>query len=125
LINREIVRRKTVEKMIAFCGLTCTECPAFIATQKNDNEERKKVAEMWSKEFKRDIKPEDINCDGCLIDSNNLFSYCKVCEIRKCGKEKRVENCADCDEYACEKLTDFFKMAPQSKTALDEIRKNK
>ncbi|KUK85723.1 MAG: Uncharacterized protein XE03_1923 [candidate division TA06 bacterium 34_109] len=31
-----------MDKMIAFCGLICTECPAFIATQKNDDIERKK-----------------------------------------------------------------------------------
>lgn len=114
-----------MEKMIAFCGLVCTECPAFIATQKEDDEERKKVAEMWSKEFKVELKPEDINCDGCLADSERLFSHTKVCEIRKCGLDRKVANCAHCDEYACEKLTAFFKMAPQAKTTLDEISKNK
>ena len=114
-----------MEKMIAFCGLVCSECPAFIATQKENDDERKKVAEMWSKEFKVDLKPEDINCDGCVADSERLFSHTEVCEIRKCGLDKKVANCAHCDEYACEKLTDFFKMAPQSKTALDEIRKSR
>ena len=111
--------------MIAFCGLTCTECPAFIATQKDDDKERKKVAKVWSKEFNSDIKPEDINCDGCLTEeSDRLFSHCKVCEIRKCGQEKEVKNCAYCDDYACEKLTKFFDMAPETKTTLAEIRKN-
>ncbi|KPJ65710.1 hypothetical protein AMJ44_09620 [candidate division WOR-1 bacterium DG_54_3] len=114
-----------MEKMIAFCGLVCSECPAYIATQKDDDNERRKVAEMWSKGFKVELKPEDINCDGCLVDSENLFSHCKVCEIRKCGKETKVENCAYCDDYACEKLTDFFKMAPEAKTTLDEVRKNR
>jgi hypothetical protein len=81
-----------VDKMISFCGLTCTDCQAYIATQKNDDEGRRRVAEMWSKEFKTSLKPEDINCDGCLVDSEKLFGYCQVCEIRKCGKEKKVEN---------------------------------
>ena len=113
-----------MEKMIAFCGLTCTECPAFIATQKNDDKERKRVAEMWSKEFKVDMKPEDINCEGCLVDSENLFGHCKICEIRKCGKEKKVKNCAYCDDYACDKLTEIFKAAPEAKATLDGIRAN-
>ena len=113
-----------MEKMIAFCGLTCTECPAFIATQKEDDEERRKVAQMWSKEFKVELKPEDINCDGCVADSERLLGHTKVCEIRKCGLDKKVKNCAYCDEYVCGKLTDFFKMAPQAKTALDELREN-
>jgi hypothetical protein len=50
--------------MISFCGLTCTECPAFLATQKDDDQERDKVAKLWSKEYHSDIKPEDINCAG-------------------------------------------------------------
>jgi hypothetical protein len=115
---------KNMEKMIAVCGLVCTKCPAFIATQKDDDDERRKVAEMWSKEFNVDLKPEDINCDGCLVDSENLFNYCKVCEIRKCGKERKVENCAYCDDYACDKLAEFFKMAPEAKTTLEELRKS-
>ena len=113
-----------MDKMIAFCGLTCTECPAFIATQKDDDIKRNKVAELWSKEFKCEIKPGEINCDGCLEESDRLFSHCKVCEIRKCGQEKEIKNCAYCDDYACEKLTKFFDMALEAKTALVEIRKN-
>ncbi|KPK99539.1 MAG: hypothetical protein AMJ91_07400 [candidate division Zixibacteria bacterium SM23_73_3] len=111
-----------MEKMIGFCGLDCSECPAFIATKKDDDEERKKVAQKWNKEFKANLKPEDINCDGCLIDSERLFNYCKVCEIRKCGKEQKVENCAYCDDYACDKLIEFFTKAPEAKTTLDGIR---
>ena len=111
-----------MDKMIAFCGLSCTDCPAFIATQKNDDEGRKKVAEKWSKDHEVALKVEDINCDGCLIDSDRLFNYCKVCEIRKCGKEKKVENCAYCEDYACDRLTGFLKMAPEAKTTLDGIR---
>jgi len=113
-----------MDKMIAFCGLSCSKCPAFIATRKDDDKGREKVAKVWSKEYKCDIKPEDINCDGCLEESDRLFSHCKVCEIRKCGQEKEVKNCAYCDDYACENLIKFFNMAPEAKIALAEIRKN-
>jgi len=111
-----------MEEMIAFCGLLCGECGAFLATKNNDDEKREEVAQLWSKEYGSDLKPEDINCDGCLAESNNLFHYLKVCEIRKCGKEKSVLNCAHCDEYSCEKLEKFFQMAPAAKERLDEIR---
>ncbi|GAF97750.1 unnamed protein product, partial [marine sediment metagenome] len=37
----------TMEKMIAYCGLTCTRCPAFLATQQDDDSQRAQVAEMW------------------------------------------------------------------------------
>jgi hypothetical protein len=113
-----------MEKIISYCGLVCSDCPAFIATQKNDDAERKKVAETWSKEFKKEIKPEDINCDGCLVDSDTVFNYCKVCEIRKCAKDRVGVNCAYCDDYGCEKLTKFFDMVPDAKKRLDEVRKN-
>ena len=113
-----------MDKIIAFCGLSCSGCPAFIATQKDNNKEREKTAKAWSKMYKSDVKPEDINCDGCLEKSGRLFNYCKVCEIRKCGQEKEVKNCAYCDDYACEKLIKFFDMAPEAKTVLIEIRKN-
>lgn len=111
-----------MEKMIAFCGITCTECPAFIATQKDDDNERRKVAEMWSKQFKSEIKPEDINCDGCLTENGQLFGFCRVCKIRECAMKKDVKNCAYCDDYPCEELNKFHKFAPDAKATLEKIR---
>ncbi len=111
-----------MEEIIAYCGLLCHECGAFKATRDNDNEKRALVAQQWSKEYKADLKPEDINCTGCPSEGENVFSYCHVCEIRKCAKEKDVLTCAHCYDYPCEKLDKFFQMAPDSKTRLDEIR---
>lgn len=112
-----------MKTLIAYCGLDCATCSAYIATQKNDNNERKKVAEEWSKTYNANIKPEDINCDGCTSDSTRLFNYPKECKIRKCGIEKGVENCAGCSEYACNQLKEFFKMVPSAETTLNKIRK--
>ena len=111
-----------MNEIIAYCGLSCHECGAYIATMNNDDKKREEVAALWSKEYNTDIKPEDINCLGCLSTSEKVFNYCKVCEIRKCGMEKGVTNCAYCDEYACEKLVKFFEMASDAKKTLDEIR---
>jgi len=111
-----------MEKMVAFCGLICTDCKAFIATQENDDARRREVAEAWSKAFGREIKPEEINCDGCLTRDGRHINYCNVCEIRKCGMEKGVENCAFCVDYNCERLTKFFEEAPEAKKILAEIR---
>ena len=111
-----------MDEMIAFCGITCQKCGAFLATRDNDDEKRAEVAQLWSKEYKSDLKPEDINCEGCLSEGENLFSYLKICEIRKCAKEKDVVNCAHCSDYVCEKLKKFFEMAPDAKNRLDEIK---
>ena len=108
--------------MTSMCGLNCSDCDAFIATQNNDDEKRAEVAKTWSEQYKAEIKPEDINCDGCISDSDRHFMHCQICEIRKCGKEKDIMNCAHCNEYACEKLEEFFKMVPDAKTNLDMIK---
>ena len=110
-----------MNEMISMCGLACHECPAFIATQADDDAKREEVAAQWSKEYKAEIKPEDINCDGCVSTSGRLLSHCHVCEIRKCATEKKLDNCGYCPDYACEKLDQIFKMAPYAKEKLDEI----
>ena len=111
-----------MKTMIAYCGINCKECPAYIATQNNDDAARAKVAQEWQKMFNPNIKPEDINCDGCTSKSLRLFQHCKECGIRLCGIEKKIENCADCQEYTCDKLEDFFKMVPNCRVTLDNIK---
>ena len=112
-----------MEKMIAYCGLVCTECPALIATKNNDDAKRKATAELWSKQYGQPMKPEDINCDGCLAKTSRIIGYGNVCEIRKCGQEKGVKNCAYCNDYGCQKLEKFLEMAPMARVSLEEIRK--
>jgi hypothetical protein len=113
------------KKMIAYCGITCSECPAYIATQKNDDALRAETAKKWSEMFKAEIKPADINCDGCPTESPRLFNYCSVCEIRKCAREKKVASCAACPEYSCKKLDDFLAQVPEARAALEALRKGK
>jgi hypothetical protein len=109
-------------KMISSCGINCAECGAFIATKTNDQAKRIEVAAIWSKQYQSDIKPENINCNGCKSTGDNIFHYCTICEIRACGKKRGVENCAHCPDYACEMLQGFFKVAPEAEKNLLEIR---
>ena len=116
-----------MEKMIAFCGLACIGCDAFPTNQKKMTAgEKIKVAEKWTMLYGHGntIKAEDIHCDGCQSTDGNLFHYCSVCEIRKCGKEKKIKNCAYCSDFMCEKLEKFFTMGPTAKANLEEIRKS-
>lgn len=114
-----------LSKIIAFCGIDCSECKALIATKNEDKALRKDVAEEWSKMFGHEIKPEEINCVGCLAVDGPHINYCSICEIRKCGIEKRVENCAYCVDYKCEKLVRFHEQSPDAKNRLEEIIKQK
>lgn len=110
-----------MSEMIAICGLACHECGAFKATRDDDDARRAEVAKMWSEMFEAEIKPSDINCEGCTSDGV-LFQHCTVCEIRECGVGKGVVNCAHCEEYVCAKLEQFFEKVPECRTQLDGIR---
>jgi len=110
-----------MDKIVAVCGINCQVCPAYIATVNDDDEMRRKTAEQWSKQYGADIKPEHINCMSCLSKEGPVFHHCTVCEIRKCGMEREVLNCARCDEYACEKLNKLLEMVPDARKTLDGI----
>ncbi|MGB7724025.1 MAG: DUF3795 domain-containing protein [Dehalococcoidales bacterium] len=117
-----------MEKMIAFCGLNCTGCDAFPANRnKMTSAEKKHAAEKWSELYSRGrtIKPEEMECDGCLSMGGKLWNRCRNCEVRKCGMEKQVKNCAYCRDYPCEKLNEIFVIAPLGKDTLEIIRKSK
>ncbi len=110
-----------MKEMVAYCGIPCHMCDARVATVNDDDEKRAETAKTWSEQYKADIKPEDINCEGCISEGSVLFSHCKECEIRACGLEKEVENCGHCSDYACEKLEAFFQMVPFCREQLDKI----
>jgi hypothetical protein len=111
-----------MNQITAMCGLICSQCDAFIATLNDSDEKRAEVARLWSEQYNTEISPADINCLGCTSDSDCLFNHCRVCEIRKCAKEKQIVNCGYCDDYACGKLEAFFQMVPDAKKQLDEVR---
>ena len=113
-----------MDKIIAFCGISCDQCPAFQATQKNDDDERKKIAEMWSKQYNADLKPQDINCKGCISKTEPFFSHCHVCEIRKCGQEMKLENCATVMIMLARSLTNYWRWCPMQKLHLRRLEKN-
>ena len=108
--------------MIAYCGLDCSKCECYIATQENDDKKRESVAAKWSVEYKAEIKPEHVNCNGCKSDDTKFYFTESICEIRKCNIEKSNDNCAKCNEYRCKKLTKFIEMAPQIEEALEALR---
>jgi hypothetical protein len=107
--------------MIAYCGIHCPECPAYIATQKDDDGLRADCAKLWTVQFKHEIGPAQINCTGCKSEAKRFF-FCRICGIRKCAVEKGVETCAACADFACEKLEDLMKMDPNVKKSLEELR---
>lgn len=107
--------------LIAYCGLNCEECEAYIATINKDDELREKVAKEWSILNEVTITKEMINCDGCRANGKK-FPFCDtMCPIRICGKEKAVETCGDCERLkTCEKLK---MVTDHNEKALDNLLK--
>ena len=94
-----------MKKYIAYCGLDCEKCEAYLATKNNDNDLRKKVADKWSKLNNVTITPEMINCEGCRIDGVKTVYCDKLCQIRQCALSKEYETCGDCNEMkTCKKV---------------------
>jgi hypothetical protein len=108
--------------MIAFCGLVCSQCPAYLATQRNDESLARQTAKEWSATYGLNVTVEDVWCDGCTVGGRKC-AHCGECEIRACGTAKQVLNCGHCPDYPCDKLNAFFKMVPMAKQTLDGVRR--
>ncbi len=107
--------------MIAYCGLNCSGCEAYLATQEDNDNKRETISKKWSNRYHAEITPEQINCHGCKSDGIK-FSHCHVCEIRRCCLSKNVANCADCESYICDTLSEFIRLAPEAGIALKNLR---
>lgn len=107
---------------IAYCGLDCDECPALAATLNDDQALRVKTAEIWSREYNAEIRPEDVNCTGCTEPSGVKIPHCFECGMRLCALERPVNTCADCGDYPCPELEQFFEWVPAAKATLEGLR---
>jgi len=109
--------------MIAYCGLDCSKCDAFKATQAKDLERKKELAKQWTEGLNVGFGPEDIDCNGCM--SYRISGWCRrICKIRPCAEQRKVKTCAHCDDYLCEKLEKFLSKEPVATKNLEEIRKS-
>jgi hypothetical protein len=110
-------------RLVSYCGLVCSECPAFVATQAGDEDLARKTAEQWSRDYGVTVRLEDVWCDGCTT-AGRKCGHCGECQMRACAIQRGVATCAACDEYACVMLRDFFAMVPAAKATLDALRTN-
>lgn len=110
-----------MQEMVAYCGLVCTSCPQFIATQNDDDIAREKAARRIAENFGLHFKTEEINCDGCPSSGGRLIGFCNTCEVRRCAISKSVENCSACDERPCDKLNKFHEFSPDAKASFEAL----
>jgi hypothetical protein len=111
-----------VPARIAFCGLDCALCPAFLATRLGDQGLRQSTAQEWSRVYDSAIEPGQINCQGCQQAEGPRFFICNQCSIRTCGQDRGHETCADCADYPCSRLQRLLDLAPTARDNLEALR---
>jgi hypothetical protein len=108
--------------MIAYCGLDCSQCDGYLATQAGDEEGLAKVAQKWSQQFHAEVMPEHVVCDGCKSSGRKSFHCANTCEIRKCAVARDVGTCIECRDFACKPLEFVLNFAPQARENLDKLK---
>jgi hypothetical protein len=112
-------------KILAYCGLDCGECEAYIASQKNDRAGLEATAKKWAAQFGGNLVTADACiCDGCSTGERKSTAHCATCTIRLCASKREVVTCAHCADYGCATLQQFFAFAPVLKEKLEAIRKD-
>ncbi len=128
-----------MKKMIAFCGLVCSDCSTLKATQSGDTNAMNAEIAKWQVLADKagmdvGIDADYLSCDGCLEMNARLCGLCLDCAVRACGIERKVDNCGQCDDYPCDKvektfsdfealfnIEDFFGYHYNPRDVLDEI----
>ncbi|HCM28390.1 MAG: hypothetical protein A2Z99_17385 [Treponema sp. GWB1_62_6] len=114
-----------MEKLLAYCGLDCAECPARKAHLTNDDALRAETAARWTKEFGFPFTAAMVDCTGCT-QAGAKIGHCSDCGMRACGLAKGIANCGACAEYAsCAKLGGFLGQVPLAKANLEAFRARK
>ena len=91
-----------MKDMIAYCGLDCEKCDAYLATINDDQALREKTAKLWAELNNAPILPEHINCEGCRMEGAKTV-YCEsLCGIRQCALKKGVMTCGCPDIETCQ-----------------------
>ncbi len=116
-----------MEDSLSCCGLICHKCAIYLATREKDEKKRYKmrvdIALQIKDRYGQECKPEDVtDCDGCKTKGGRILSGSSQCKIRKCVKEKNIENCAHCNGYSCEDIEKLFTTDPDAKERLDQIK---
>lgn len=87
-----------MKELIAYCGLDCEKCDAYLATINDNQELRKKTAKLWAELNNAPILPEHINCQGCRVEGIKTMFCDNMCDIRQCALKKDVVTCGGCSD---------------------------
>lgn len=109
--------------ILAYCGIRCSECPAYVATQSGDRAALAEAAEIFRTQYGvADATAENVLCDGCPSDTGRHAGEVPGCPIRACARGRDLPHCAACNEYVCGTLAQFLRSHPKERATLDALR---
>lgn len=90
-------------RLMAPCGLYCGTCGVYIANRDGNEKFRAVMANLYG------TRPEETRCKGCMQEDppEELYLYCKICEIRDCVRSKGFYSCHQCRDWPCEEIQNF------------------
>ena len=109
--------------MIAYCGIDCSKCDSYLATQSGSDEELAKIADKLSKLYHAEVRPEYVVCDGCKEGARHSYFCSNMCAMRKCCVEKHYETCIECGDFPCADLQAELDHVPDARSNLEKLRK--
>jgi hypothetical protein len=109
--------------MIAYCGIDCSKCGSYLATQSGKYEELEKAAARLAKIYHAEVKPEYVICDGCRTGERRSNFCQNSCKMRKCCIEKGYYSCIECSYIPCEELQSELKNNPEAKENLENLKR--
>jgi hypothetical protein len=77
-----------MKQIRGYCHRVCNECTIFQATLHDDDRERTYIAATLSEVYDKQIRPEDIHCDGCTTKDGRLFMLARDCSARMSAVKK-------------------------------------
>lgn len=108
-----------MKSMIAYCGLNCENCDAYLATINNDQSLREKTAKLWAALNNAPILPEHIHCQGCRTEGVKTVFCESMCAIRRCARERGAVTCGDCPLVeSCQTVSAILKNDPEARKNL-------
>lgn len=69
-----------MKNMIAYCGLDCEKCDAYLATINDDQELRKKTAKLWAELNNAPILPNTLTVKDVVLMELKLY-FAIVCVV--------------------------------------------